>query len=123
MGEITSRNTHAILKYTPTALVATTPDIDFSLYAGGLVILPAGSPVTQLTFFASVTQPTTNNLYGDPNDTTKSSGYQQVNDANNPLTVAAGQAYAIPANCFGAKGLRITFTGGTVGPFDVGLKA
>lgn len=117
------RISHNILNYAASATLASCPDIDFTLYAGGIVVVPAASSITQLTFYVAAIEPTTNNTYGNPSDTTKSASYQPITDSNNPLTVAAGNAYAIPANCFGAKAVKIKVTGGSAGNIDVVLKS
>jgi hypothetical protein len=92
-----------------TTSLATTPAIDNSHSSGGGIGVPAGSPITSLTFYAAVWPGNSYNALQDGN------GNAVV------LTVAAGNAYPLPAACVGFGGLKIIPN--AAGPVDVALKS
>jgi len=91
-----------------TASAATSGEIDCSEAAAGLIVVPAGSGLTALTFHAAI-QPGNAAL--------------PLNDNQGlavTLTVAAGQCYPLPEACGGAGAVRITAN--TTGTLGVALK-
>lgn len=87
---------------------ATSPAIPFHDRASGAVRIPAGSPITQITWYAS--------LGGD---------YSPAYDADGVAvtqTVAADRVYPIPEALFGAHDLKAVVTGGTAGSVAISLK-
>jgi len=87
----------------------TTPEVDLREYAGGIILVPNGSSLTALTFWAG------DKLGG---------AYEALHDAAAAAVtriVAADQAVPIPDECFGCGFMRIT--GNVAGTVTITLKA
>lgn len=91
-----------------TASLSTTPEIDLADFAGGVVGVPAGSPITTLAYHAA---PRPGGTYAALHD---AAGLAVVQ------TVAAGRAYPLPDACFGAGAIKLVAN--AAGPVDVALK-
>lgn len=77
-----------------TTALGTTPNFDFRKWAGGNIMIPAGSSITSLTFYSSL---------DDGN-------YVPLNDSTGSavaLTVAASGSYPIPDAVFGCSDIKI----------------
>lgn len=101
---------------------ATTPEIAIEGFAGAGICIPAGSPITTLTFYVSnrssaaqVSLPTVNQaptFYGlHTNDN---------NDTAETLTVSADHAYAIPADIYPFGSMKIVAN--AAGAVELSLK-
>lgn len=78
-----------------TESIETTESVDFREAAGGLIAIPVGSSITELTYYAAVAPGVT------PLPLFDASGAAVVQ------TVAAGGTYVLPEACFGAGLLAI----------------
>jgi hypothetical protein len=86
---------------------AATTGFDYRGFAGGEVYLPAGSNITQLSWYTS------------PDGVT----YAQKYDSGNAVTstIAAGQSCQIPLSLFGAAFLKAVVSGGNTADSSAGL--
>lgn len=87
--------------------VATSGNIVFGDFSGGMVFVPTGSSLTTLTWYAA---------------TDETGTYLPVNNADGAVaqTVEGGKCYPIPEDLFGAVYLRIV--GNAAGAVLVSLK-
>jgi hypothetical protein len=87
---------------TLTASLATTPDIGYADFAGGMVHVPTGSSITSLTWYTS-------------HDGTTYIAAQDSTGVAVTQTVAAAKSYPIPDALFGAGKLKcVANAGGAV---------
>lgn len=77
-----------------TTSLSTTPTFDFRKWAGGNIMIPAGSSITSLTFYSSLDDGNYVPLY-DSNATAVA------------LTVAASGSYPVPDAVFGCSEIKI----------------
>lgn len=89
-------------------LPASTVEIDYSNAAGGSIYIPAGSPITTLTYQVS---PVPGGTYVPLYDGA---------GAAVTRTVAAGRCYPIPVECYGCGQIKIVVN--AAGPVDITLK-
>lgn len=93
MSNYLERKTDAVPLSVTNAL-GTTGQADISKYSTGKVIVPTGSALTTLTFYAA-----------DQKDGTYVPIYNGTTAVT--LTVAAGRAYSLPADVMGFKWIKI----------------
>lgn len=76
-----------------TAVIGTTGTIPYATQSGGTIHIPSGSTITSLTFYSRE----------------DGANYALYDSTGTPvtLTVAANNAYPIPAACFGCETLKI----------------
>lgn len=82
-----------------TTSLATTGEINYQTVAGGQIYIPAGSSITSLTFYVSNKPGGT--YYNAYDSSSMSSPVAIV------LTVAAGYAYPLPSDLFGAGSIKM----------------
>lgn len=103
------RFSNSVSIVTITNSAATTGEITLSAYAGGMIFIPAGSPLTTLTWWAS----------------NKSGGtFLPANDMDGVSivqTVAHTNCYPLPYDLFGARAIKAV--GNDSGDVAVSLKA
>lgn len=78
-----------------TNALGTTTEIDTSTAAGGNVLIPAGSPITSLTYYGA---------------SAPGGAYVAVQDQFGSAvtqTVAAGKGYPLPDACFGYAAIKL----------------
>jgi hypothetical protein len=75
-------------------------EVPYFNYAGGRIIIPAGSSITSLTFYDADMLSANKGTYGASYDST-------ATPAAIVLTVAAGKSYPIPADLFGCAAFRM----------------
>ena len=96
-------------------------ELDFAGYAGGVILLPSGSPITSITFYASCAR-------ANGNQTAQvQSAFQPLYDNTNTTPVAIAFAnltipsiVGIPDACFGAGSLKLVTN--AKGSVDISLK-
>lgn len=100
-----------------TAALNTSPPINFEGFSGGMIGIPAGSPITSLTWY-SAPAITTN----ESADTQPGTFLPANNSAGTATvqTVVAGKAYQIPVELFGAAYVACVVN--SAGPVDITLK-
>lgn len=89
-----ARNHNTLSEVSVAVAVASSTEIPFQSYSGGIVYVPVGSSLTTITWYVA----------SKPGGT-----YTEANDEDGqPVvqTVAAGKAYAIPSALFAAAGLK-----------------
>ena len=93
-----------ITSHTVSTTAATTDEIKFGPYAGGMISIPVGSSITTLTW----------NTADEPGGT-----YLPASDEGGAAitqTVSAGKAYQIPTALYGAHAIKpVVNSAGTVG--------
>lgn len=106
MPGLISRNQTRVAKTLRTD--STTPELQFSEWAGGSIFIPAGSPITTLTFFASDKSKSDQDPAGGQSSPTQFPMHtNDNNDTAITLTVSAGNCYALPVDCFAVAALYI----------------
>lgn len=82
-------------EYSLNTAESTTPEILYGDFEYGIIFIPSGSPITSLTFYAA------------PESGGDFLPLYDVTNAAVTMTVAAGRAYPIPAECIAAKAIKI----------------
>lgn len=82
-----------------TATLNTTPEIDFAGARGGTILIPDGSSITSLTYYAA------EKIGGTYLPLNKSDGSAAV--AQTVAAGVAGNAYDMPGACFGVLAMKI----------------
>ena len=82
-------------EYSLNTAEATTPEILYGDFEYGLIFVPAGSSITTLTFYAA------------PESGGTFLSLYDVTNAAVTMTVSAGRAYPIPAECVAAEAIKI----------------
>lgn len=98
---------------------STTPNIDFQEASGGTVIVPTGSSITTLTYYAAKNPAAAGSGIGEP----AAGDFQPLQDSTGAAvvqTVAASKAFPLPDACFGCGWLRIKAN--AAGSVDLTLK-
>lgn len=94
-----------------TDTLGTTPDIPFEEFVGGTIYIPAGSPITTLTFFGSPRQKGDNDPVKSAFDPDTALVYYALTNSIGvavTLTVGAGKCYNLPTDIFGFGSMKIT---------------
>jgi hypothetical protein len=110
-------------RYALNTALGTTPPIRMGVFVFGRIYIPAGSPITSLTFYDCPNVDGVTPPVGGYTDTYISSfdSSSMTSPAAIVLTVAAGQSYPIPKDLAGSGSIKIVVN--SAGSVDIGFKS